>query len=77
MLKRLIPALALIAACQSAAAETPAPEAASWRPVDPENLLLFDMGEEQGVIALELFPEAAPANAAALRGTWVQGLRVA
>jgi len=67
MLKRLIPALALIAACQSASAETPAPEAASWRPVDPENLLLFDMGEAQGVIALELFPEAAPANAAALR----------
>jgi peptidylprolyl isomerase len=67
MLKHLIPALALIAACHSAAAETPAPEdAASWRPVDPENLVLFDMGE-QGVIAMELFPEAAPLNAGALR----------
>jgi hypothetical protein len=69
MLKRLIPALALIAACQSAPAET-APEAvpdeSSWRPVDPENLLLFDLGQN-GVIFVELLPEAAPVNTAALR----------
>ncbi len=78
MLKRLIPALALIAACQNAPAETPpepvsapdapvpAPEDTSWRTVDPENLLLFDLGQN-GVIFVELLPEAAPVNAATLR----------
>ena len=73
MLKRLIPAFALIAACQSAPAETaPAAtpeetaEESSWRAVDPENLLLFDLGQN-GVIYMELLPEAAPVNAAALR----------
>jgi peptidylprolyl isomerase len=69
MLKRLIPALALIAACQSASAETApeaVPEESSWRPVDPENLLLFDLGQN-GVIFVELLPEAAPVNTAALR----------
>lgn len=64
MLKCLLPALALFAACQSAGAET-------WRTVDPENLILFDMGEDANgaarIIAIELFPEAAPANAAAMR----------
>ncbi len=83
MLKRLIPAFALIAACQTAPAETVPeaspeavpelgsepggePEESSWRPVDPENLLLFDLGQN-GVIFVELLPEAAPVNAAALR----------
>ena len=71
MLKRLIPALALIAACQSALAETvpepaAAPEDSAWRPVDPENLLVFDLGQN-GAIYIELLPEAAPANTAALR----------
>ena len=73
MLKRLIPAFALIAACQTAPAETapepasvPQPDETSWRPVDPENLLLFDLGQN-GMIFVELFPEAAPVNAAALR----------
>ncbi|MEZ5998791.1 MAG: peptidylprolyl isomerase [Hyphomonas sp.] len=73
MLRHLIPALALLAACQSAPAETPAPDAemSSWRPVDPENLVLLDMGEDDAgkarTIAIELFPEAAPANVAAIR----------
>lgn len=73
MLKRLIPAFALIAACQTAPAETPPelalapqPEETSWRPVDPENLLLFNLGQN-GIIYVELLPEAAPKNAAALR----------
>ncbi|MEO1965836.1 peptidylprolyl isomerase [Hyphomonas sp.] len=71
MLKRLIPVFVLIAACQSAPAETvpepaPAEEDSAWRPVDPENLLLFDLGQN-GIIYMELFPEAAPANTAALR----------
>jgi len=71
MLKRLIPAFALIAACQNAPAET-APEPASaaeetsWRTINPENLLLFDLGQN-GVIFVELLPEAAPINAGALR----------
>ena len=69
-MKRLIPALALLAACQNAPARTPPaaapPDAPSWRAVDPENVILFDMGDH-GTIAIELFPEAAPANAAAMR----------
>ena len=68
MLKRLLPALALFAAGQSALADPPD---SPWRPVDPENLILFDMGvAETGsarIIAIELFPESAPANAAAMR----------
>ncbi|MCA8902172.1 MAG: peptidylprolyl isomerase [Hyphomonas sp.] len=76
MKRHLIPALALLAACQTAPAaieaETPPSpaepeaEAAAWRPVDPENLLLFDMGEDR-TITIELFPEAAPANAGSIR----------
>ncbi|MEZ5947393.1 MAG: peptidylprolyl isomerase [Hyphomonas sp.] len=71
MFTRLIPAFALLAACQAAPAETlapaaPAEEAPSWRPVDPENLVLLDMGDDR-TIAIELFPEAAPANAASMR----------
>lgn len=65
MLKHIILALALLGAFLGAPAAA-GPDAASWRPVDPENLLLFDMGPN-GTIAIELFPEAAPANAEAMR----------
>ena len=54
-MKRLIPALALLAACQNAPARTPPaaapPDAPSWRAVDPENVILFDMGDH-GTIAI-------------------------
>jgi len=71
MLKRLIPVFALIAACQSAPAETPDPatseaaEAASWREVDPENLVILSL--LTGDVIIELAPEAAPAHVAQLR----------
>ncbi|MGA1342528.1 MAG: peptidylprolyl isomerase [Hyphomonas sp.] len=64
-------ALAL-AACSSAPAslagappESATPEAPGWRPVDPENLLLLNVAT--GTVAIELFPEAAPAHVAQLR----------
>jgi cyclophilin family peptidyl-prolyl cis-trans isomerase len=61
-----------LAACISApatltvAAEA-APEArsATWRAVEPENLILIEL--PTGTAAIELFPEAAPAHAAQIR----------
>lgn len=39
--------------------------AAGWRAVDPENLIIVTL--ETGAVAIELFPEAAPAHAAQIR----------
>jgi cyclophilin family peptidyl-prolyl cis-trans isomerase len=47
-------------------AEAPAAEAApAWRPVAPENLVLLEVAT--GTVAIELFPDAAPAHVARLR----------
>jgi peptidylprolyl isomerase len=61
-----------LAACSSAPASlTEAPAASAiaqapgWRPVDPDNLVLIDVAT--GTVAIELFPEAAPAHVAQLR----------
>ncbi|MBY9065647.1 peptidylprolyl isomerase [Hyphomonas sp. WL0036] len=77
-MKRLIALSAALmgAACVSAPAALtePAPEAAptaaaqtdpDWRAVEPENLVLITL--ETGMVAIELFPEAAPAHAAQIR----------
>jgi peptidylprolyl isomerase len=72
----MIRALALtalaFAACTgvpASLAEAPAAPAASevpaWRPVDPENLVLLEV--PTGTVAIELFPEAAPAHVDQLR----------
>lgn len=71
-------ALAL-AACSSvpasSLAETPAPAAApagpDWRAVDPENLVLIELAT--GTVAVELFPEAAPAHVARMRELLAEG----
>lgn len=61
----------LCAACVTAPAgmsETiPAvsPPESGWRAVDPENLILVTL--ETGTVAIELFPEAAPAHTAQIR----------
>ena len=68
MLKRLLPALALIAACQSAPADTPgssAEAAPGWREVAPENLVLLETAT--GTVVIELAPEAAPEHVAQIR----------
>jgi len=60
-------ALAL-AACTSvpaSLAEAPAPPAPAWRPIDPENLILVELAT--GTVAIELFPDAAPAHVAQIR----------
>jgi cyclophilin family peptidyl-prolyl cis-trans isomerase len=75
----LLAALAL-AACASAppppaetlAAETPpAADVPAWRPVDPENLVIMEL--PTGTVAIELFPEAAPAHVAQLREMLAEG----
>lgn len=59
-----------LAACASAPA--PVPEATvpaepppAWRTIDPENLIVLDLGT--GKVYIELFPEAAPAHTAQVR----------
>ncbi|MBD3769964.1 MAG: peptidylprolyl isomerase [Rhodobacterales bacterium] len=71
MLKQILPVLALtlsglpLPGLHAVAQEAPAMES-NWRPVDPENLIFLDLGQN-GVIFIELFPEAAPENTAAVR----------
>lgn len=66
-------ALAL-AACTSgptSLAEAPKTGAPAWRAVDPENLILLEV--PTGAVAIELFPEAAPAHAAQIRALIREG----
>ena len=56
----------VLAACTSASlAEPQAPDAPTWRPVDPDNLVILQLAT--GTVAVELFPDAAPAHVAQLR----------
>jgi peptidylprolyl isomerase len=68
-------ALAASSSVPASVAEAPAAptaaEAPAWRPVDPENLLLIEL--PTGVVAVELFPEAAPAHAAQIRALVREG----
>ncbi len=57
-------AVLALAACTSTPPAASIPDA-PWRAVDPENIVLFDLGT--GTVAIELFPEAAPAHAAQIR----------
>ncbi len=41
------------------------PPVQDWRAVDPENLIIVTL--ETGIVAIELYPEAAPAHAAQIR----------
>jgi len=76
-MKRALALTALaLAACTSvpaSLAEAPAAEqsAPTWRHVDPENLILMEV--PTGTVAIELFPEAAPAHVARLRELLAEG----
>lgn len=78
-MKRALALTALaLAACSSVPASiaeapaAPAGEAApAWRPVDPENLIIMEV--PTGTVAIELFPEAAPAHVARLRELLAEG----
>lgn len=76
-MKRVLALTALaLAACTSvpaSLAEVPATvEAApAWRAVDPENLIIMEV--MTGTVAIELFPEAAPAHVARLRELLAEG----
>lgn len=78
MTRALILAAFALAACSSvpaSVAEAPAAPAAAevpaWRPVAPENLVLMEL--PTGMVAVELFPEAAPAHVARLRELLAEG----
>ena len=66
-----------LAACSSvpaSLAEAPAAAAAevpAWRPVAPENLVILEV--PTGTVAIELFPEAAPAHVARQRELLAEG----
>lgn len=63
-----------LAACSSvpaSLAEAPATGVPVWRPVAPENLVLLEV--PTGTVAIELFPEAAPAHVARLRELLAEG----
>jgi cyclophilin family peptidyl-prolyl cis-trans isomerase len=76
-MKNILAASALVlAACTSvpaSVAEAPAAEAAApaWRTVAPENLVIMEL--PTGTVAVELFPEAAPAHVAQLREMLAEG----
>lgn len=78
-MKRALALTALaLAACTgvpASLAEAPAASIASevpaWRLVDPENLVLLEV--PTGTVAIELFPEAAPAHVARLRELLAEG----
>ncbi|MFN3912684.1 peptidylprolyl isomerase [Hyphomonas sp.] len=75
-MKRALALTALaVAACTSgpaSLAEAPVATAApAWRPVDAENLVLMEL--PTGTVAVELFPEAAPAHVARLRELLAEG----
>ncbi len=75
MKRALFLAAFALAACSSvpaSIAEAPAAEAApAWRPVAPENLVLLEV--PTGTVAIELFPDAAPAHVARLRELLAEG----
>jgi len=75
MKRALVLAAFALAACSSvpaSMAEAPAAEAApAWRPVAPENLVLLEVAT--GTVAIELFPDAAPAHVARLRELLAEG----
>tara|TARA_R110000822_G_scaffold206399_3_gene342798 strand:+ start:568 stop:1479 length:912 start_codon:yes stop_codon:yes gene_type:complete len=68
MFKRLLPALALVCACQSipqpAPSEAPAPET-PWREVAADNLVI--LRTRTGEVVIELAPEVAPQHVAQFR----------
>ena len=77
-MKNLIALSALaLAACSSTPASlaeapaAPAAEVATWRAVDPDNLVIMELAT--GTVAVELFPEAAPAHVARLRELLAEG----
>lgn len=76
MTRALAFAALALAACTGvpvSLAETPATPAAanSWRTVDPDNLIILDA--PTGQVAIELFPEAAPAHVARMRELLAEG----
>ncbi|MBA2933877.1 peptidylprolyl isomerase [Sphingomonas sp. CGMCC 1.13654] len=77
----LLPLFALLAAAAPPVAKSPgeivaAAPASAWRAVDPDNLLLMDLGND-GHVAIELTPAFAPAHVANIRalvrGHWFDG----
>jgi peptidylprolyl isomerase len=77
-MKHILAACALaLAACSSvpaSLAEAPAAgtsAAPTWRPVDPDNLIVMDL--YTGTVAIELFPEAAPEHVARMRELLAEG----
>jgi len=78
-MKRALALAALaLAACSNvpaSLAEAPVapadPDVPAWRPVAPENLILMEV--PTGTVAIELFPEAAPAHVARLRDLLAEG----
>ena len=65
-MKRTLAVTALaLAVCTSVPASLAEAETSAWRAVDPDNLILMEL--YTGTVAVELFPEAAPAHVAQMR----------